>query len=1074
MEKTMNNHEPLFKEKIINAELNEYHIEQDDHFITAHKVVKKWKKSIESGNLDATKEVSVQGQFLTTFFKHILDYNMSGDGADEWMLEQESKVAHDSTVADGSLGFFTNDTRDVRAVIELKDAKTDLDKKQNRARHLTPVEQGFSYAYKNGAACKWVIISNFKEIRLYRSNSSLEYEVFFVTDFDDIEKFKRFYFILSQKYFIQKDGTSIIDQVFVETEQAEEDISDQFYNDYAELRSNLFESLKANNLGHDALTLFSKTQKIMDRFLFICFAEDKSLLPAHLFAKILESAKHSFIPGDNKIWMQLNGLFKSINQGNPSMDINGYNGGLFKEDLVLDGLIIPDEILSRFSLLSDKDFQSDINVNILGHVFEHSLADIEKIKNSIKGVTTADATSKRKKDGIFYTKEYITDYIVEKTVGRWMDDKKQEIIHSMFSEGGYKIKLKGHYINGKKEKDRKKTLENWQEIPDSGAVDKYEREAIIFAHIAYYEKYAQSLKDLRIIDPTCGSGAFLNAALKFVSKEIRFVNDILNSLRGGALSMLDIDKQILENNLYGVDINEESVEITKLSLWLQTAKKGQMLTSLDHAIKCGNSIIDNEAVAGNLAFKWEVKFADIMADGGFDICIGNPPYGATLGDADKHYIKNKYITTEGGFDTYKTFFELGINLIKSDGYLGYITPNTYFSLVNGAKKLRHFLFDNNTLLNVVEVFNVFDDAVVEPLISIYQKSVKPWESLDITLVPRDIPMTSTFYFDGTTISHQQSELKEDKDYLFNYKTDVEGKKIHDEILSRSVPLQNVCSTFSGIKPYESGKGIPKQTKEMVKTKPFNNYSKIDETWHPFVKGKSIKRYKDVWDGEYIKYGPWLAAPRNAENLFCRKIMVRETGDNLTATLDVEGKINDNTVHALTLKNDEIQDVYILGLLNSKLFHWIYYFENTIEDKKPLAKVKLAFIKRLPIIIANLETRHKVTTLVDELLIKNQSIVVETNKLLNYIKSTYEPDKLTEKLETFYTLSFKEFIAELMKKKVRLKASEQMDLLQVFENQSNTISKLQAQIQSFEYELDQIVYSIYHLANADIQYIESHQ
>ncbi len=101
----------------------------------------------------------------------------------------------------------------------------------------------------------------------------------------------------------------------------------------------------------------------------------------------------------------------------------------------------------------------------------------------------------------------------------------------------------------------------------------------------------------------------------------------------------DITTDILEKNIYGADLNEESVEIAKLSLWLRTAQKGRKLNKLNNNIKCGNSLIDDPAVAGEKAFNWQNEFPEIFANGGFDVVIGNPPYGASFNDIEKEYCK---------------------------------------------------------------------------------------------------------------------------------------------------------------------------------------------------------------------------------------------------------------------------------------------------------------------------------------------------------------------------------------------------------------------------------------------------
>lgn len=138
---------------------------------------------------------------------------------------------------------------------------------------------------------------------------------------------------------------------------------------------------------------------------------------------MIETAKQSFSFTPNKLWEQLRGLFAAIDQGNPPMKINRYNGGLFKTDPELDSLAIPDDILETFVELSDYDFNSDLNVNILGQIFEQSISDVEQIKAEISGAQAGNG--KQKDDGIFYTPYYVTRYIVEQTVGTYLAAKKK-------------------------------------------------------------------------------------------------------------------------------------------------------------------------------------------------------------------------------------------------------------------------------------------------------------------------------------------------------------------------------------------------------------------------------------------------------------------------------------------------------------------------------------------------------------------------------------------------------------------------------------------------------------------------
>jgi hypothetical protein len=217
------------------------------------------------------------------------------------------------------LGYFTSQNSLVRAVIELKDPNSELDCKQTRFNdNRTPVEQAFSYQHKTGKECRWVIVSNFNEIRLYHSNSSTEYELFFVSELAKPEKFNQFFYLLNSKNLISKSGESIIDTLYKSNEQDEQDISKEFYSVFKKIRIDLFEHLKANNPNIDEMILLEKTQKLLDRFIFVCFCEDNYLLPEQIFKQIVKNVECSFNFSETKIWNEVRGLFNAINLGSPA------------------------------------------------------------------------------------------------------------------------------------------------------------------------------------------------------------------------------------------------------------------------------------------------------------------------------------------------------------------------------------------------------------------------------------------------------------------------------------------------------------------------------------------------------------------------------------------------------------------------------------------------------------------------------------------------------------------------------------------------------------------------------------
>ncbi len=224
----------------------------------------------------------------------------------------------------------------------------------------------------------------------------------------------------------------------------------------------------------------------------------------------------------------------------------------------------------------------------------------------------------------FYTPKYITKYIVDNTVGKLCNEKKEE------------LKIIEEDFHPKRQKETKKKL------------------------LASLEAYREWLLQLTILDPACGSGAFLNQALDFLIKEHQYIDELQTKLLGGGMVFPNIENTVLENNIFGVDLNEESVEIARLSLWLRTAQPRRKLNDLSSNIKCGNSLIDSKTIAGDKAFKWEEEFAHIFEKGGFDVVIGNPPYAgrsSSINDEEKTFVKKRYSTTEGKFELYQLFIE---------------------------------------------------------------------------------------------------------------------------------------------------------------------------------------------------------------------------------------------------------------------------------------------------------------------------------------------------------------------------------------------------------------------------------
>ena len=967
----------------------------------------------------ALKEEQYQEGFLRELFVECLNYTINPD--ENFNLTTEFKNKTDAEKADGAI---LKNGKPI-AVIELKSART---------KDLKTIEkQAFNYK-AHQSNCKYIITSNFEKIRLY-INDATEFEEFNVFQLSENE-FKFLYLCFSKES-IFKDIPAIIKE---KSNQHEDLISKKLYNDYSVFRNNIFQNLTKNNPQIDKLILFKKSQKLLDRFLFIFFAEDKGLIPANIISKVIEDYnKLQELDHYTPLYNEFKKYFSYINIGNEKLSIDAYNGGLFQFDEILDNVKIDDEILINDSLkLSNYDFDSEIDVNILGHIFEHSLTDIEKLNAEISGEDLDKKQTRRKKEGVFYTPNYITKYIVENTVGTLCNEKKNE------------LKLNNLEIDKTYFKKTKNAL-----------TQKGEQ---LFETLEIYKDWLLSLK---ILDPACGSGAFLNQALNFLIDEHNFIIDLETDLRKGQLSLFDIDTAVLENNLYGVDINEESVEIAKLSLWLKTAKKGRKLTDLNEHIKCGNSLIDDPEIAGEKAFDWNKEFPEIMQNGGFDVVIGNPPYGAKLLQKEKKHFYNKFVTVEYQIDTYTLFIEQAYNLLRKNGHLGFIIPSTWLTMYY-FKNLRKFLIENCAFENLLLFkYQVFNEVTAETLIITLSKRNINTKNIKINHYNNYIETETKPY---KFIS--QNDWKKCYELGFNLFFGKDKLKIINKMLNKSIELSNIIDVTVGIKPYQTNKGKPKQTKEDVKNRIFDANTKIDETFKNYIVGGNITKFLIVpCKTNWLKFGNFLAEPRQSLNFFQTKIMVRQTSDKIISAIDYNGQLSLNNVHNMVLRNDVLKYEVLVCILNSKLMDFYYNFL-VPEKGRTFAEVKAVNLKRLPIIIIPESSQQPFIEKANLMLSLNKQKQEKINNFLHRIETNFEIEKFTNKMKAFCNYDYKTLISELKKKKIKLSFSQQDEFEEYFNSHKDEINELQNQITKTDKEIDQMVYELYGLTEEEIEIVEN--
>ncbi|MDD3060571.1 MAG: N-6 DNA methylase [Sulfurimonas sp.] len=783
------------------------------------------------------------------------------------------------------------------------------------------------------------------------------------------------------------------------------------------------------------------TQKLCDRIIFILFAEDRGLLNPNTIKEIRAEFKAQKF-SSYALYDIYKFYFDAINAGNDKLSIPKYNGGLFAKDALLDSLIIDDNCLDiEAQKLSDYDFLSDIGVNILGHIFEQSLTDLEELQANIDHTAFDKTKSKRKKDGVFYTPEYITKYIVENTLGKLCHEKREALQLTNITPPNNPKKPT------KQEQTQKENL----------------------------EAYRNWLLNLKILDPACGSGAFLNQALDFLIKEHETLQKDL-VIMGDITAYYEIEKSILEHNLYGVDINEDAVEIARLSLWLRTAQKGRCLTNLNDKIKCGNSLIDDKSVAEN-AFVWEDEFPEVFAPrhseldseskGGFDVVIGNPPYGATLKKEEKDYFYSKFETVEYQLDTYTLFMEKAYKLLKNDGKLSLIVPSTWLTMFY-FKTLRKYLIENSYFENLLLFrYQVFEDVTAETSIITLSKDKNINENIN-----------TNFYDNSNEVETKLYKQISQNDWIssceLGFNLLFEGKKLEviNKILKDSFELEKIVDIPNGIKPYEVGKGNPKQTKEDLKNRVYDANYKIDDSYHNYVVGGSINKFIiTLSKTDWIKFGDNLAAPRKNFNFFQKKIMVRQTSDKIISAIDYQGLLSLNNVHNIVINVEKFDYETLVCILNSKLMDFYYKFL-VPEEGRTFAEVKAVNLKRLPIV--NFEFNQQP-------FIQKADKMLSLNKQLQETKQNFynelNLEKLTKKLQNFEELEFDEFVKEYTKAK-KIKFTDKLeernfknDWKALFENDKAHTCKLKEEISTTDKEIDKMVYELYDLTEDEIKIVE---
>ena len=677
-------------------------------------------------------------------------------------------------------------------------------------------------------------------------------------------------------------------------------------------------------------------QRTIDRIIFLRMCEDRGIEDyAQLLA--LTNGPH--------IYARLGDYYRRADEK--------YNAGLFdfRTDTLTRTLVIDDKVLKPILVglyypRCPYEF-SVLPVEILGQVYEQFLGKVIRLTPAHRA-KVEEKPEVKKAGGVYYTPSYIVDYIVRQTVGQLIEGKTP-----------------------------------------------------------------QQISKLRILDPACGSGSFLLGAYQYLlDYHLRWYEDhdpakhaqrkqpaVYQGQRGEWRLTGVEKKRILLNNIYGVDIDRQAVEVTKLSLLLQVLEGetdetlGQQLSlwreralpDLGNNIKCGNSLIGPDYFETQLMpdeaemrrvnpFDWEAEFPEILEAGGFDAVIGNPPYNAALTDEERNHLKHKFEGVKAGRqDTAAVFVEAGLRRCK--GPVMYLLPYRLISRRRNHGPFQKWIYHNTHIQQVAYIGKIKEIRANDEYMILRLGNAKDVQRLTMLVAPR----SSKEDIENDAIGFD--ELKQDRWGPPNYEMNIRLGQFNQELLvkieSVSIRLGEIAESRDGIVPF-------------IRDRLVSDHKK-DERYKPLlgIRGfYSLSRYCASWGGTYICYDIGEAKKYIKDKKELRKVQLRDeriflqpekiltAQDSITVkgTLDTEKFYTTNSIHTTYMRVDVggYNIRYVLGSMNSRLLN--YYRQSLVlkgQDLHP--QILVTNLRRLPIRRINFDdpanaARHdKMVALVERML-----------------------------------------------------------------------------------------------------------
>ena len=884
----------------------------------------------------------------------------------------------------------------------------------------------FTYVFGDEKAFYKTPILRFESLRT-KANEFLEIKKAFSVEalsddfFDEYRKqYAEFVKFLTGKEYVKKGNK------WVEQETGEPDA--QYFTSFK----------KDDKLVRDYI------KKMMGRIVFLYFLQSKGWLAGNLhymhdlFYDASDEVKGDFL--DKVLEPMFFGLLNTKPEDRSSVPlVNGVgvkyipnadeipylNGGLFQQEKIdeVESVFPAGMFQSLFDFFDSYNFTIDendpndaevgVDPEMLGKIFENLLED-------------------NKDKGAFYTPKEIVRYMC------------QESLTAYLQTGIDEAEVKEHIANFVKTND----------VEELGGAS---------SELAM--SLDQKLIDVKICDPAIGSGAFPMGLLRELyacRKSIEIFEED---------NAADIKRHIIQNNIYGVDIEKGAVDIARLRFWLALIideKEPMPLPNLDFKIMQGNSLLesykgvdldvtskklktgkDTKKTRGVLSlsfeeadvqktiqdlvksyfsitdhtlraqrrqqidkyvkdyinicaegnhevqdavdkleipndqfFLWHTYFADVFEQGGFDIVIGNPPYGVSIKDDYRKAVVASWGNVPD-YEIYYYFIVLSAPLLKEKGIMSYIIPNT-FLFNTFAKHFREMLVEKWNVLEILDCtkFPIFESAVVRNAINLFQKDSEGSKQVGYRNTA-NVTSFSDLLEREREFMTVESLLAMNQNWGLAYFLPTSIRNVVNLISSSPLTVKDVFPEISqGLIAYDKYKG---QSEEIIKSRAYHSFIYKDglKKW---LWGEDVTRYNLTWNGkEYIDYCNGIANPRNPSFFVGKRMLVREiTNPSIFAALIEIEAYNDPSIIIVKESRDYPIEI-LVGIMNSKLATFFHFNHSPKATKGAFPKILVQDIKEYPLPKVNLDERKILMRLVDDVTtIKKGKSIADTSALENQI------------------------------------------------------------------------------------------